>query len=147
MRLSRYNRTSQAFVLRFAKDRGAFPPIQHARPRTVQGVDPLVNNLQTTRLAIIIVNYNTVEQLHGCLSSLRSSLARALPWPATDIVVVDNASSDGSAAMVARDFPEVHLVALTDNLGFTGGNNRALEMLGLLGTQPILPRPDFVSPA
>jgi hypothetical protein len=44
------------------------------------------------------------------------------------VIVVDNASGDGSAAMVAAEFPWVRLVAGVDNLGFTGGNNRGLSL-------------------
>ena len=43
---------------------------------------------------------------------------------------VDNASADGSAAMVAAEFPQVHLIAVSENLGFAGGNNRVLRELG-----------------
>jgi hypothetical protein len=45
-----------------------------------------------------------------------------------EVIVVDNASSDGSAAMVGAFFPWVRLIASPDNLGFTGGNNRAIPL-------------------
>ncbi len=80
-------------------------------------------------LAIVIVSYNTRELLRGCLGSVFASLgdARALE---AGVWVVDNASADGSAAMVREAFPAVRLIALADNLGFSGGNNLALRALG-----------------
>jgi GT2 family glycosyltransferase len=65
--------------------------------------------------------------LRACLASLRSA---GLP---TRTVVVDNASADGSAAMVRAEFPEVTLVESGANLGFTRGNNEGLRALGVLG--------------
>ena len=44
--------------------------------------------------------------------------------------VIDNASADGSAEMVAAEFPQARLVASRENLGFAGGNNRVLRALG-----------------
>ena len=46
----------------------------------------------------------------------------------TEIIVVDNASADGSAAMVAAEFPAVRLIANTENVGFTRGNNQGLAV-------------------
>jgi GT2 family glycosyltransferase len=65
--------------------------------------------------------------LQDCLASLRTV---TLPLR---IVVVDNASRDGSAAMVQQEFPEVELVARSDNPGFAGGTNIALRQLGFGG--------------
>jgi len=80
-------------------------------------------------LAIIIVSYNVQALLHACLASLFASLART-PELAAEVWVVDNASADGSAAMVAAEFPPVRLVASPDNLGYTAGNNLALQLMG-----------------
>jgi N-acetylglucosaminyl-diphospho-decaprenol L-rhamnosyltransferase len=71
-------------------------------------------------LIVIIVNWNVRELLRACLQSLaRFPAARH----AQQIVVVDNASADGSVDMLRRDFPAVHVIANTANRGFTGGNN------------------------
>jgi GT2 family glycosyltransferase len=79
-------------------------------------------------LAVIVVNYNTRELLRRCLASIAAS---PLPEDARlQVVVVDNASHDGSAELVAAEFPSVRLVAAPANLGFTGGNNLALRLLG-----------------
>lgn len=80
-------------------------------------------------LAIVIVSYNVSALLHACLASLFASLART-PELAAEVWVVDNASADGSAAMVADVFPAVRLIASPENLGYSAGNNLALQGLG-----------------
>jgi hypothetical protein len=72
-------------------------------------------------LSILIVNWNTRDLLCACLASLRATCAD-LDY---EIIVVDNASNDDSAQMVADEFPEAILLALTRNLGFAEGNNWA----------------------
>lgn len=72
-----------------------------------------------TALDIIIVNYNTVDDLRVCLRSLHE----APPARPHHICVVDNASSDGSVAAVRRDFPGVEVVPLDANVGFAAANN------------------------
>jgi len=69
-------------------------------------------------LSVIIVNYNTRDLLRNCLRSLRESAGLAL-----EIIVVDNASKDGSAAMVRDEFPEARLLAQSLNTWYCGGNN------------------------
>ncbi len=69
-------------------------------------------------LSVVIVNYNTRDLLRSCLRSLRASEGVGL-----EIIVVDNASSDGSAAMVRAEFPEARLLAQSLNTWFCGGNN------------------------
>lgn len=75
-------------------------------------------------LSIIIVNYNTRELLHACLGSLNASDKHSDNF---EIVVVDNASKDGSLEMVARDFPIVKRIALGANMGFAAANNRGIK--------------------
>lgn len=74
-------------------------------------------------LSIIIVNWNVRELLRRCLASISNTQS---PIPTSEIIVVDNASSDGSAEMVRNEFPHVRLIANTTNRGFTGGNNDGL---------------------
>ncbi len=69
-------------------------------------------------LSVIIVSYNTRELLRNCLLSLRESVGVGL-----EIIVVDNASSDGSAELVRDRFPEVRLLAQSLNTWYCGGNN------------------------
>lgn len=80
-------------------------------------------------LAVVIVSYNVRGLLHDCLRSLFVSLGRS-PELSASVWVVDNASSDGSAAMVAEEFPQVRLLALEENLGFVRANNLVLRELG-----------------
>lgn len=74
-------------------------------------------------VSVVIVNYNTVDYLRGCLESILSEP----PATPTEMIVVDNASADGSAEMVRSEFPAVELVASDVNLGFAGGNNAGFE--------------------
>jgi GT2 family glycosyltransferase len=73
-------------------------------------------------LAVIIVAYNSREWLAPCLTSL----ARHTGGTSLDVVVVDNDSSDGSAELVERDFPDVKVLR-ERNGGFAYGNNRGLD--------------------
>lgn len=82
-------------------------------------------------LAIAIVSYNTRELLRACLASVYASLAGS-PQLDAGVWVVDNAAADSSADMVRAAFPAVRLMALSANLGFSGGNNLALRALGFL---------------
>ncbi|MGQ9547701.1 MAG: glycosyltransferase family 2 protein [Roseiflexus sp.] len=76
-------------------------------------------------LALIIVNYNTCNLLRSCLRSIKEDDPRC----AISIWVVDNASNDGSAAMVRAEFPDVHLIVSPHNGGFAFANNLALRAI------------------
>ncbi|MCC6445777.1 MAG: glycosyltransferase family 2 protein [Armatimonadetes bacterium] len=75
------------------------------------------------KLSILIVNWNTCGYLEGCLRSIAEN-SPPFDW---EVIVVDNASSDGSALMVAERFPGVRLIANPDNRGYAEGNNQALQ--------------------
>jgi len=74
------------------------------------------------RLSIIVVNYNGRGHLEGLLASL----AKNPPATSHEIVVVDNASTDGSAAL-AQGMPGVRLIQLPANVGFSAGNNAGIR--------------------
>ncbi len=78
-------------------------------------------------LGIIIVNWNTRDLLRDCLKSIAASEGDF----SQRIVVVDNASTDGSADMVRQEFPAVSLIASPSNDGFGFANNKGLRSLGL----------------
>jgi GT2 family glycosyltransferase len=73
-------------------------------------------------LSITICSWNTLTDLRACLQSLREAKDEAH----FEVVVVDNASKDGSPDMVEKEFPEFRLLRQSVNLGFTGGHNLAL---------------------
>lgn len=79
-----------------------------------------------TDIGIVIVNYNTVDLLRDCLASLLNT-ERDIRFA---VCVVDNASTDGSAAMVEREFPQVKLLAHPTNVGYSAGNNLGLRWFG-----------------
>jgi len=72
-------------------------------------------------LSVIIVSYNTCQLLDDCLASVQ---AADIPEGGLEVIVVDNASQDGSREMVQSKYPEVCLLALDENLGFSAANNR-----------------------
>ncbi|MBJ6727035.1 glycosyltransferase family 2 protein [Geomesophilobacter sediminis] len=74
------------------------------------------------RLSVIILNWNGKQHLDGCLESLALQSFRDF-----ETVLFDNGSTDGSAEYVRERFPWVRLVAVPQNLGFAGGNNRAFD--------------------
>ena len=74
-------------------------------------------------VSVIVVNHNTCDLLRECLRSVRAEAA-GLP---TQVIVVDNASSDGSVAVVRAEFPEVRLIESPSNLGFSKANNAGLR--------------------
>jgi GT2 family glycosyltransferase len=74
------------------------------------------------RLDLVIVAFRSRELLRACLDSIRANP----PEGGARVVVVDNASADGTAEMVAREFPEVELIANDRNLGFAAACNRGI---------------------
>ncbi|HEY9067841.1 MAG TPA: glycosyltransferase family 2 protein [Burkholderiaceae bacterium] len=79
---------------------------------------------ETADLSVILVNYNTAHLLERCLRHLRAA-SREL---AVRVVIVDNASRDGSAAFIRETFPDCILVANQTNVGFGRANNQALAL-------------------
>ncbi|HSX40251.1 MAG TPA: glycosyltransferase family 2 protein [Candidatus Saccharimonadales bacterium] len=75
-------------------------------------------------ISIVIVNYNTKKFLSETLASLEHEVSKKISF---EVVVVDNASSDESAEMVKKEFPDVTLVASRKNVGFAGGNNLGIK--------------------
>ncbi len=92
-------------------------------------------------LSVIIVSWNVRDLLRACLASLQASAgvcwvddggagpASASERPIqAEIILIDNASHDGTPAMVAAEFPWVSVLANQDNRGFTRGNNQGLAL-------------------
>ena len=93
-------------------------------------------------LSVVVVCWNVADLLRDCLNSVAAGV-RGL---AHEIIVVDNASIDGSASMVRFEFPEVRLIANVDNLGFARANNQGIR--ASQGSHVVLLNSDtVVSPA
>ena len=75
------------------------------------------------RLTIVIVTYNSSREIDVVLGSL----TQAAPVASHDIVVIDNASSDGTPAIMRERWPAVRLIESGANLGFAAANNRAIR--------------------
>jgi GT2 family glycosyltransferase len=88
-------------------------------------------------VSVIIVNWNTRDLLRGCLQSVLTETTAS-----TEVIVIDNASADGSAAMVAAEFPQVLVIANTDNKGFAAANNQGLRIAK--GRNLLLLNPDTI---
>ncbi len=76
-------------------------------------------------LSIVIVNYNTRELLRARLALLNQPNHKNALWR---IIVIDNASSDGSSEMVKRQFPAVDLIMNAKNVGFSTANNQGIRI-------------------
>ncbi|MCX6021272.1 MAG: glycosyltransferase family 2 protein [Chloroflexi bacterium] len=85
-------------------------------------------------LLVITVSYQVRDLLAGCLRSVLASEGIA-----ARVCVVDNASADGSADMVRREFPQVDLIASAVNGGYAYANNLALRKYGFAGGNPADP--------
>lgn len=102
----------------------------------------------TSHVSIIVLNLNQAEYTRDCLRSLQR-----VDFPCFQILVVDNGSSDDSLRQVAREFPNVDFIWLTENCGVAGGRNAGLRHV--LANQPdyvlfldndTLVAPDFLTP-
>ncbi len=85
------------------------------------------------KVTACIVNWNTASHLPGALAGLAGQT-----HPELDVVVVDNASADGSAEVVRRRFPDVRLVANRENRGFAGAANQGIALARAAGSEAFL---------
>ncbi len=92
----------------------------------------------TVKLTILVVSYNTRDMTIACLDSIR----RETRLKDFEVIVVDNASRDGSVAAIEKHAPDVRLLALDDNLGFARANN--LGAMHASGEYLLLLNPDTV---
>lgn len=80
--------------------------------------------MKTLDVSIIIISWNTREILQDCLRTVYDQTKRI----DFEVIVVDNASSDGTVEMVRREFPRVVLIANDSNRGFAAGNNQGMAV-------------------
>lgn len=102
--------------------------------------------MRGAQVTVVTVTYNAVDLVGRCLDALESQNLGDLTM---DVVVVDNGSTDGTAALVAARFPHVRLIEAGRNLGFAAGNNVALTTIDspwiVLLNNDAVPEPGFVA--
>lgn len=76
------------------------------------------------KISIIILNWNTRDLLAQCLDSIEQHKGEFQ----LEILVVDNASNDGSQAMLKEKYPQIRLIINSQNVGFAKGNNQAMQV-------------------
>jgi len=82
-----------------------------------------VKNRDEKELTISIVTYNSLDFLKDCLKSIFKNP----PSSKYRVVVVDNASEDGTAEFLKKNYPEVSLIKNSENIGFAAANNKAIK--------------------
>jgi GT2 family glycosyltransferase len=86
----------------------------------------------SAKVSIIILNYNGLAYLKDCLASLRKQT-----YPNFKIIVCDNASKDGSAEFLTKNYPDITIIRNKENSGFAKGNNIAIDHALKQGTDYI----------
>lgn len=89
-------------------------------------------------LSIVIVNWNTQHVIVDCLRSVLANLGEL----STEVIVIDNASTDDSVQVIAERFPQVQLIANDTNRGFAAANNQGMRIAR--GAYVLLLNPDTV---
>jgi GT2 family glycosyltransferase len=79
------------------------------------------------KLSVVILNYNVRFFLEQCIRSVQ----RAISGIDSEIIVIDNASSDDSCSMVKELFPEILLIENKENVGFSTANNQAVSQVNI----------------
>jgi GT2 family glycosyltransferase len=104
--------------------------------------------MKQKKLAIVIINWNSFDLTSDTLVSLSST-----SYKNYDIIVVDNFSTDNSAAQLEKDFPSIILLKSDENKGFTGGNNLGFDYAINEGYEYVMMlnndvavEPDFLEP-
>src|ERR1017187_895630 len=107
-----------------------------------------VNTRPGTRAAsLVIPNWNGKDLLERFLPSWLAAIEN---HPGSEIIVVDNGSTDGSANWLHENYPEVRVLPLTENLGFGGGSNAGFRAakndIVVLLNSDMRVEPDFLAP-
>src|ERR1700761_9863622 len=101
--------------------------------------------INAPKVAVVILNWNGVKHLRQYLPSVLSSV-----YPNLDIIIGDNASTDGSVEFIRREYPSIKIIQNDDNYGFTGGYNRVLEHVEadyfILLNSDVDVRPGWIAP-
>jgi GT2 family glycosyltransferase/glycosyltransferase involved in cell wall biosynthesis len=109
--------------------------------------DPVNTKPATQAASLVIPNWNGKDLLERFLPSWLDAIAA---HPGSEVLIVDNGSTDGSAEWIRENYPEVHLLALPQNLGFGGGSNAGLRAarndVAVLLNSDMRVEPDFLAP-
>lgn len=100
-------------------DSGQAAPTARADQPALVSPDPSVD------LSVVIVSYNTSDLLNNCLSSIEAWLEANSHTG--EVIVVDNASTDGTSGMIRRRFPDAKLIENHRNVGFAAANNKGIR--------------------
>ncbi|MBU7581142.1 MAG: GNAT family N-acetyltransferase [Porphyrobacter sp.] len=92
--------------------------------REIKGDGPETQEVGTPSLSIVIVNFRAADQVLTCLESLYAG-NMAIDF---EVIVVDNASGDGSASRIKQAWPQARVIEMTRNVGFAAGNNAGLAL-------------------
>lgn len=99
----------------------------------------------TPKVAVVILNWNGIKHLRQFLPSVLTSV-----YPNLDIIVGDNASTDGSVEFIKQEYPSIRIIQNDDNYGFTGGYNRVLAHVEadyyILLNSDVEVSPDWIQP-
>jgi hypothetical protein len=80
--------------------------------------------MNITEVSVVVVNWNTQDILRDCLRSIYEQCSEI----DLEVIVIDNASTDGSVEMVKKDFPQVTLIENSKNRGFAAANNQGIDI-------------------
>lgn len=79
--------------------------------------------IKTELVSILILNWNRPEETLNAIKS-----AKEQTYPNTEIIVVDNGSTDNSVELITKHYPEIKLIRLDKNYGCPGGRNRGIPL-------------------
>ncbi len=102
------------------------------------------NTMQKTKVTVVIPNYKGIKYIRDCMDSLRGQ--KGAPF---EILIIDNASKDGSLQILQKEYPEARVIALEENTGFCHAVNLGIQesktpYVILLNNDTIV-KPDFVA--
>ncbi len=108
---------------------------------------PVNKKPQTRAASLVIPNWNGIDLLARFLPTWLEAIAE---HPGSEVIVVDNGSTDGSAAWIAANYPQARVIELPENLGFGGGSNAGFRAakndIVVLLNSDMRVEPDFLAP-